>query len=193
MLLRLTKSSPCCVFLALISLARCQHAVLSSIIETLFLIRSSYRGWVHRQLTTSHFSLQTQTNKPQGADKCCYDWQNMTKSSPCCVFLALISLARCQHAVLSSIIETLFLIRSSDRGWVHKQLTTCHFSLQTQTNKPQGADKCCYDWQNMTKSSPCCVFLALISLARCQHRCSVLSLRCCFWLDHHIGAECTSS
>ena len=38
-----------------------------------------------------------------------------------------------------------------------------------------------------------CVFLALISLANVSMRCSVLSLRRCYLLDHHIGAECTSS
>ena len=62
--------------LALICLTRCQHAVLSSIIETLLLIGSSYWGWVHKQLTTSHTAFKPKFNKPQVADRCCYDWQN---------------------------------------------------------------------------------------------------------------------
>ena len=75
---------------------------------------------MHKQLTTCHFSLQTHTNKQ--ATRCRQMLLRLTKSSPCCVFLALISLARCQHAVLSSIIETMPLRLHI---WCHGRRATC--------------------------------------------------------------------
>ena len=83
-----------CLRSPLVSLTRCQHFMLSSIIETLVLVCSSCLGFC----TLQH--QQTLANKT------------------CQVLAArIVSLTRCQHFMLSSIIETLVLVCSSCVGF----------------------------------------------------------------------------
>ena len=83
-----------CLRSPLVSLTRCQHFMLSSIIETLVLVCSSCLGF------------------------CILQHQQTLANKTCQVLAArIVSLTRCQHFMLSSIIETLVLVCSSCLGF----------------------------------------------------------------------------
>ena len=107
------------------------------------------------------------------------------------VFLALISLAEmsaCGAQFYHWDVVTYWIIIL---GLSAQAADDISYSLQTQI---QQATSCRQMLQGLTKSSPCCVSFWPWSVWQdVSMRCSVLSLRRCYLLDHHIGAECTSS